>query len=333
MSNATKTTNSRRHIQQAVKLLVLAVLGFFSLFVGVEDLPLSSIGSFTAEQMHLLIISRLPRLLSIFIAGASLSISGLIMQTVTQNSFVSASTAGTMEWAKLGIVFVMLIIPHAGTLPKIGVAFLFALAGSFLFMFILSKLPKTNIVIVPLMGIMMGNVVGSITTFFAYQFDLVQNVTSWLQGSFSLIIKGSYEFLYLGIPLIIVAYFFANHFTIAGMGENMAQNLGINHARIVQIGLVIVSLISSITIVTVGNIPFIGLIIPNIVRIRSGNSVRHTLFDTAYFGALFVLVGDVLGRLIIFPHEVSIGVVLSVIGSAIFLFILLRRNRHAAANG
>lgn len=310
-------------------LLVLIVLSFFSLFVGVEDLVLSDLFSFTREKAEILLISRLPRLISVLIAGASLSISGLIMQTITQNTFVSSSTAGTMEWAKLGIVFVMLLLPQATQLAKIGVAFLFALAGSFLFMFILSKLPVSNPIIVPLMGIMLGSVVGSVSTFFAYQFDLVQNTTSWLQGSFSLIIKGSYEFLYLSIPLIIITYLYANYFTIAGMGENMAKNLGVNQTRVVNVGLILVALISALTITSVGNIPFVGLIIPNLVRIRHGNSVKNTLFDTAYWGAIFVLLCDLISRILIYPHEVSIGVVISVVGSIVFLIILFRGNKHA----
>lgn len=315
--------------KRAVQIIGIVLIGAISIFVGVEDLAFSNLSNLSQKQIQLLLISRLPRLISIIISGASLSISGLIMQTITQNSFVSSSTAGTMEWAKLGIVFVMLFLPGVSPLAKVGVSFIFALIGSFLFMFILSKLPTVNIVMVPLMGIMLGNVVSSVSTFFAYQFDLVQNMTSWLQGSFSLVIKGSYEFLYLSIPVIILAYGYANYFTIAGMGENMAKNLGINQKRVVNLGLVIVAFISALTVTSVGNIPFVGLVVPNLVRIRHGNSVKHTLFDTAYWGALFVLVSDLIGRLVIFPHEVAIGVVISIVGSGIFLLILFRGSKNA----
>lgn len=316
--------------KRVIQLTVFLLISIVSIFVGVEDLSVVDLTALTPDKIQLLLISRLPRLLSIWIAGASLSISGLIMQTITQNSFVSSSTSGTTEWAKLGIIFVMLFLPGANTLVKIGVSFIFALLGSLLFMFLLSKLQASNIVIVPLLGIMLGNVVSSVSTFVAYQFDLVQNMTSWLQGSFSLIIKGSYEFLYLSIPLVVVTYIYANYFTIAGMGDKIALNLGVNQQRIVRLGLVLVSMISALTITTVGSIPFVGLVVPNLVRIRHGNSVKNTLFDTAYWGALFVLLSDLIGRIIIYPHEVAIGVVISIVGSGVFLAILFRRNKNGS---
>jgi iron complex transport system permease protein len=158
---------------------------------------------------------------------------------------------------------------------------------------------------------------------------LIQNLSSWLQGDFSLVVKGRYELLYLSIPLLIIAYLYADKFTVAGMGESFSINLGVKYKQIVNIGLVIVSLITSITILTVGMLPFLGLIIPNIVSIYRGDHLRKSLPHTALLGAVFVLACDILGRVIIFPYEISIGLMVGVIGSAIFLFMLIRRGRYA----
>jgi iron complex transport system permease protein len=204
------------------------------------------------------------------------------------------------------------------------------LAGTVLFMKILKRIKYKNAIFIPLVGIMLGNIIDSITTFFAYKYDLVQNVASWLQGDFSMIIKGRYELLYLSIPLVIVAYLYANKFTIAGMGEDFSTNLGLNYNRVVNVGLTIVALISSVVVITVGKIPFLGLIIPNIVALYQGDNLKNNLSHTALLGAVFLLGCDILGRIIIYPYEISIGLIVGVLGSAIFLYMIIRRNGHEA---
>jgi iron complex transport system permease protein len=143
-----------------------------------------------------------------------------------------------------------------------------------------------------------------------------------------MIMQGRYELLYLSIPLVVAAYLYANRFTVAGMGEEFSVNLGLNYKRVVNIGLVIVALVSAIVMLTVGNIPFLGLIIPNIVTIYQGDNLKKNLSHTALLGAVFVLACDILGRIIIYPFEISIGLTVGVIGSGIFLYLLLRRKSH-----
>ncbi len=113
------------------------------------------------------------------------------------------------------------------------------------------------------------------------------------------------------------------------MGEDFAKGLGINHKAIVFIGLGIIALITSSVVVTVGSIPFIGLIIPNIVSIFKGDNLKGSIMLTAIVGSVFVLLCDIIGRVIIFPYEISVSVIISVIGSAIFLTMLFRRNKNA----
>ncbi|MET3687206.1 iron complex transport system permease protein [Priestia megaterium] len=310
-------------------ILVFAVLSVVSLFVGVQDLSAIDLFHLTKEESQTLFFSRFPRLLSIIMAGMSLSICGLIMQQITRNKFVSPTTAGTMDWARLGVLISLLVFASASPLLKMSIAFIFSLAGNLLFMKILDRIKFNDTIYIPLVGLMLGSIVSSLATFIAYKYDLIQNLSSWLQGDFSLVVKGRYELLYLSIPLLIVAYLYADKFTVAGMGESFSINLGVKYKQIVNIGLVIVSLITSITILTVGMLPFLGLIIPNIVSIYRGDHLRKSLPHTALLGAVFVLACDILGRVIIFPYEISIGLMVGVIGSAIFLFMLIRRGRYA----
>ncbi|MED1410543.1 MULTISPECIES: ABC transporter permease [Bacillus] len=310
--------------------IMLIVLSIASIFIGVKDISLMDIVHWDQDKMQVVFISRLPRLISIIVAGVSLSISGLIMQQLSRNKFVSPTTAGTMDSAKLGVLVSLMLFTTASPLEKMLVAFVFALAGTFLFMQILKRIKFKDAIFIPLVGIMFGNIISSVTTFFAYKYDLIQNINSWLQGDFSMIMKGRYEILYLSIPLVIIAFLYANRFTVAGMGEDFAANLGMNYNRVLNIGLVIVSLISALVVLTVGMIPFLGLIIPNIVSIYRGDNLKNSLPNTALLGAVFVLACDILGRVVIYPYEISIGLTVGVIGSGIFLYLLMRRNAYAA---
>lgn len=311
--------------------ILLIVLSIISLFVGVIDIHPKNIFHLTEDQKEILLISRFPRLISIIIAGVSLSICGLIMQQISRNKFVSPTTAGTMDWARLGILVALMLFTGESPLIKMLIAFVFALGGTFLFMRILNMIKFKDAIFIPLIGLMLGNIVSSITTFFAMKYDLIQNMSSWLQGDFSLIMEGRYELLYISIPVVIIAYLYANKFTIAGMGEDFSINLGLNHKRVVNVGLIIVALVSSVVLLTVGMIPFLGLIIPNIVSLYRGDNLKNSLTHTALLGAVFVLFCDILGRVVIYPYEISIGVMVGVIGSGIFLYLLLRRKPYEAA--
>lgn len=311
-------------------IIFLVILSFISLFIGVKNVTPLGLWHMTDDQWQIMLISRMPRLISIIIAGVSMSVAGLIMQQLSRNKFVSPTTAGTDDAARLGILVALMIFGAASTMEKMLIAFVFALVGTFVFMKILDRIKFKDAIFIPLVGLMFGNVISAATTFFAYKNDLIQNISSWLQGSFSLVLSGRYELMYLSIPLLVVAFLYANKFTIAGMGEEFAVNLGLNHKLVVNIGLVIVALISVVVIVTIGTIPFLGLVIPNIVTLYMGDNLKKTLSHTAVLGATFVLVCDVFGRLIIYPYEIPIGLTVGVFGSVIFLYLLLRRRSNEA---
>ncbi|WP_340085197.1 ABC transporter permease [Siminovitchia sp. FSL H7-0308] len=310
-------------------VFVLLFLCTLSLFIGVSDITPLDLLDFSSEETEVFLVSRLPRLISIILAGAGMSICGLIMQQLSRNKFVSPTTAGTLDATRLGILVSMLLFSNAAMLVKMSVAFAFALAGSFLFMNILNRIKFKDAIFIPLVGLMFGNILSSITTFFAYKADVIQNMSAWLQGDFSMIMKGRYELLYISIPIILLAYFFAHRFTVAGMGEDFAKNLGLSYKQTVNIGLILVSLVTATVVLTVGMIPFLGLIIPNIISIFMGDHMKKTLPYTALLGAIFLLACDVLGRVLIYPYEISISLMVGIIGSGIFLYLLFRRKAYA----
>lgn len=315
----------KRHL-----IIMLIGLSLVSIFLGAKNINIIDILDGNKDAIHLMVVSRFPRLLSILMAGSAMSICGLIMQQISQNKFVSPTTGATIDSAQLGIVISMILIPGATTMQKAMISFVFALAGTLIFMTFLRNLKVKNAIFVPLVGIMFGNIIGSITTYIGYEFEIMQNVGSWMQGNFSMILKGNYELLYLAIPFMIVAFVFAHKFTVAGMGEDFATNLGLDYKKIVNMGLVIVSIVTVCVVITAGEIPYIGLIVPNIVSLYKGDNVHENIWDTALFGAIFVLICDIAARIIIYPYELSVGLTVGVIGSAIFLYLILRRKSYAS---
>ncbi|MFP3358826.1 ABC transporter permease [Planococcus sp. SIMBA_143] len=316
-------------MKKRILIPILILLSFISLFVGVSSISPLDLLDFQSEETQIFLVSRFPRLVAILLAGAGMSMAGLIMQQLSRNKFVSPTTAGTLDATRLGILVSMLLFANASMIEKMAVAFLFALAGTFLFMQILNRIKFKDAIFIPLIGLMFGNILSSITTFFAYRADVIQNMSAWLQGDFSMVMKGSYELLYISVPVFVIAYMYANRFTVAGMGEDFSKNLGLKYRSVVNIGLTLVALITATVVLTVGMIPFLGLIIPNIVSIFKGDHLQKTLPHTAMLGAIFLLVCDILGRVLIYPYEITISLMVGVIGSFIFLIMLFRRKAYA----
>nr|WP_286191463.1 ABC transporter permease [Ochrobactrum sp. AP1BH01-1] len=316
----------------AAAIIVVAVLAVISLFIGVSDVSLATLfgtGS-TDRATEVLLISRIPRTMAIILAGMSMAVSGMIMQMLMRNRFVEPSTAGTVESASLGILLVILFAPETPVIGKMLVASVTALAGTALFLRILRTIPLRSVLVVPLVGIMLGGVVNAITTFIAYRFDLLQSLNSWTTGDFSGVLRGRYELLWFAFALTIIAYIAADRFTVAGLGEDFTTNLGLNYRRVVALGLIIVSMVSASVVVTVGMIPFLGLIVPNVVSMFIGDNMRRAVPWVAVLGAGLVLACDIAGRLVRFPYEIPIGTMMGVVGSVIFLYLLLRRGSRLA---
>ncbi|RIL72425.1 ABC transporter permease [Staphylococcus devriesei] len=313
-----------------ILLILLVILSIISLFVGVSQLSLADIFHLNEEQRNILFSSRIPRTVSILLSGSSLALAGLIMQQMMQNKFVSPTTAGTVEWAKLGILLSLVFFPHGHILIKLLFAVALSLAGTFLFVKLINFIRVKEVIFVPLLGIMIGGIVSSFTTFIALRTNALQSIGNWLNGNFAIITSGRYEVLYLVIPILIVAFVFANHFTIAGMGKDFSHNLGVSYEKIINIALFITAALTALVVVTVGTLPFLGLIVPNIISIFRGDHLKHALPHTLMLGSIFVLIADIIGRLIVYPYEINIGLTIGVFGTVIFLILLMKGRKEYA---
>lgn len=307
---------------------ILIALSIISLFVGVIDVSINDILNGNSQALMIFITSRLPRLLAILCTGMGMSVAGLIMQQLCMNKFVSPTTGATISSAQFGILLALLFMPNSTLWQRAGFAFVFAVLGTWIFVWFIQKVHYKDVVMVPLVGIMFGNVIGGITNFLAYKYEMTQALSTWLVGHFSMVLKGRYEIVYMVVPLIIIAFIFANHFNIVGIGKDFSKNLGVSYNAILFMGLTIAAMITASIVVVVGSISYIGLIVPNIVAMFKGDKIRGTLIDTALFGAIFVLVCDMIGRIVIMPYELPIELIVGILGSIIFIVMLLYRLRY-----
>lgn len=310
-------------------LTVLMVLSFISIFVGVRDLSLLKMTSFDQTDWHIITEVRLPRTISLIIVGAIMSVSGLLMQKLTQNRFVSPTNAGTSESAQLGILLSILFFSYGSPLLRTFVAFLCAFLGTILFLWLIKYLKGPGHLLIPLVGLMFGAVIRSVVTFIAYQYGVTQNITAWMQGNFSLVNQYDMWLLMVGLILLVGVFLFSNHFTLVGMGEEMTAALGAQYERLLYFGILLVALATSVSIAVVGYLPFIGLVIPNIVTYIWGDHLKTAQYYTAALGSIFLVACDLMARLVIRPYEVPVNLIVGILGGILFVGMLLKEGRQS----
>ncbi|MEN3259543.1 iron chelate uptake ABC transporter family permease subunit [Sodalis endosymbiont of Spalangia cameroni] len=312
-------------VSSAATLLLALIIG--SLFVGVGQVSPSTLFRDPAAR-EIFLLSRIPRTLALLLAGSAMSVAGLIMQMLTQNRFVEPSIAGTTQSASLGLLLVMIVAPGAPLVLKMSIATLFALGGTALFMLLLGRMRMKSPLMVPLTGIMLGAVFGAVTTFLAMEYDLLQSLAGWESGDFSGVMQGRYELLWIVGALSVLAGLIADRFTVAGLGVDFSTNVGLNYRRIMLTGMAIIAVVSGVVVVVVGVLPFLGLIVPNVVSLALGDNLRRTLPWVSLGGGALVVLCDTLGRLISYPFEIPASVILGVIGAGVFLLLIMRTDSH-----
>ena len=304
--------------------LLFAVLCLASLLLGARQMAWSQLWTFSGDAWLTLTASRLPRLAALILTGVGLAVCGVILQHIVRNKFVEPGTTGGLDAAKLGILVSLTLVPAASTTSRMLFALVFCLAASLLYVAIIRRIRFRNTVLVPVVGLMYGSVLSAMAEFYAYHHNILQSMQGWLLGDFSRIVQGHYEILYIILPVVVLAYVYAHRFTVLGMGEDMAASLGLGYAATAMVGLILVAVTVSATVIAVGAIPFIGLVIPQWVAMRRGDNLQRTLPLVALGGASLLLACDIVGRLLIHPFEVPIGLTAGAVGGMLFLVLILR---------
>lgn len=304
--------------------LLLILLCAVSLMLGSKQTSLIALFNFSNDAWLTLTASRIPRLIALVLTGVGLSVSGVILQHIVRNKFVEPATSGGLDAAKLGILVSLTMLPNASTSSKMIFALVFCFAASLLFILIISRIKFKSAVLIPVLGLMYGSVLSSIAEFYAYRHNILQSMQGWLLGDFSRVVQGHYELIYIILPIIVLAYIYAHRFTVLGMGEDMAASLGLGYAATAALGLMLVSVTVAASVITIGAIPFVGLVIPNLVALKYGENLSRTLPVVALGGACLLLICDIFGRLVIYPFEVPIGLTAGGVGGVIFLVLIMR---------
>lgn len=303
---------------------VVATLGLLvvSLSTGVYDITGSDDG------WRIFFITRVPRTISLVLAGAAMSMCGVVMQLLTQNRFVEPTTTGTTEWAGLGLLLVFLFVPDASLMTKMVGAITMAIIGTLIFFAVLRRISLRTSLIVPIVGIMLGAVVGAFSTYLALANDALQQMGIWFAGSFTSVVRGRYELLWIVLIVTIIVFVIADRFTVAGLGKDVATNVGMNYDRVILLGVVMVSVATGVVTVVIGSLPFLGLIVPNVVSMVRGDDLRSNLPWVCILGIWVVTVCDIIGRKIIAPFEVPVSLILGIVGAVFFVGMLIAKERR-----
>jgi iron complex transport system permease protein len=302
-------------------IIVVIVLGVISLFTGVYDIRGQQDG------MNMFFITRVPRTAALMLTGAAMSMSGLVMQLITQNRLVEPTTTGTIEWAGLGLTFVYLLFPAPTLVQRMTGAIIFSFLGTMIFFFFLKRIKLRSSLVVPIIGMMLGAVISAVSTFVGLVFQMTQSIESWFVGSFASVQIGRYEYLWLIVVVTFFIFIYADRLTLAGLGEDITTSLGLNYNKIVLIGTGLISFAVGVVAAVIGNLPFLGLIVPNIVSMYRGDDLRSNLPWVCVLGMGTITVCDIISRTIIMPFEVPVSLILGTVGAVVFIVILMRQRR------
>lgn len=302
-----------------INLIIVILLILLSLFTGAYDIK----GK--ADGWEMFKITRVSRTLALVLTGASMSICGLVMQVISKNKMVEPSTTGTIEWAGLGLIFVYIFIPSPTIFQRTIGAIIFSFIGTLIFFLFLKRVRLKSSIIVPIVGTMLGAIISSISTFIGLKFNVSQILGIWFSGSFANIETGRYELLWFIVIITISIYLFADKLTVVGLGEDITTNLGLNYNQLIFFTTILISLAVGIVSSVIGNVPFLGLIVPNIVSRFNGDNIRDNLPHVCLLGISILLVCDIIARTIIMPFEVPVSLIMGTVGAFVFLVLLLNK--------
>lgn len=312
---------SKNHIKLLFTGIVVLGLATLSIYTGVFDIHASELG------YSMLFITRIPRTVSLLLTGGIMAVSGLVMQFIAQNRMVEPTTSGTIEWAGLGLLLVYILVPTPSIFLRMTGAIIFSFTGTMFFFLLLQRIRLKSSNMVPIIGMMVGSVVSAVSFFLSLKFQASQVVQNWFVGSFSGVQIGRYEYLWVCVLIFIIVYLYADRIAVVGLGKDVSTSLGVNYNAVVLIGTTLISLAVGIVAAVIGNLPFLGLIVPNIVSMIRGDDIKENLPWVALFGMGVILFCDILSRALIKPFEIPVATILGTLGSIVFIIILLQR-RH-----
>lgn len=330
--------NSHKFIKSAYGkislMLILLIIGVISLRFG--SASMSAAEFFRAlwgdggKNTVILYSLRLPRILAAVIAGAGLSLSGILLQAVTGNSLASPNIIGVNAGAGFAVILSLFLFPTAVYFRPFA-AFAGAFGATCLIVAFASRM-RASASSVIIAGIAVTTVLSSCISFLSYfDADLLSGYSYFSVGGLSgvdyreLIVPGILVGLCLGVTAA-----FAGKIDTLCLGDSIALSLGVNVKALRVLCLVIASLSAAAVVSYAGLLGFVGLVVPHISRRLTGSSVRELTAVGAPVGAILVTAADFLGRTVLRPTEIPVGILMSFIGAPFLFYLMVRRSNRAA---
>lgn len=341
--------NKRRSIVLISLLVILIVFFIASIFIGSTQIPFAegvkALFGQSSKTCNIIVQNiRLPRIIAAVLAGTALSISGVIMQTMSNNVMASPSTLGVSNAAVLGANIAIIIIGggmiafNGGNIVisnpyfTSGIAFVFALLGTLLVLG-LSRIRKFNNATTVLLGVTFGTFCTGVTTIIQY-FASDTTLATAVYWSFGDLGRANYtdDLLIFIVTAISIIFFliFSYRYNAMLLGEDTSSTLGINLNVFRFISLLLASMLTAVVVSLVGIIGFIGLIIPQVMRKLVGNDHKYLIIGSSLLGSVVLLVSDIVARILLNGFSLPVGAITSILGAPIFILILLLGRRKKA---
>lgn len=341
----TRLAGDRSHRARALSLVLLALLGaalWLSMTVGASGTTLWNVlaALFSGNELELrdkvvLFDIRAPRSLMGALVGASLAVSGAVMQGLFRNPLADPGIVGISAGAGLGAIIAIVL---GGMLPVVITdltgfyivpifAFIGGWASTLLLYSVSTRRGRTSVATMLLAGIALGALTGAVSGILIYIADDAQlrDLTFWGMGSLA---GATWPKLLAAAPLmglgLLVAPFLARGLNGLALGEAAAAHMGIEVQRTKNVAILTVAAATGAAVAVSGGIGFVGIVVPHLLRLAVGPDHRFLLVNAAILGAALLLIADVISRVIIAPAELPIGIVTAVLGGPVFLWILLR---------
>ncbi len=309
---------------------------FFSLYFGGYNIPFKNIFrycfglSIPQEQYFILHSIRMPRFLTATLTGVALSIAGVAFQGILQNPLADPYLIGTSSGATFGALIYFVFLSSVSNLGLTTFAFFGSVLASFLTYFISMRNGRTSSTRLILSGVVTNSLFSAFSTYLIiFRWRDVQRINFWIFGSFS---NSYWSNINILAPIVGISFFLLfityNSLNIMSLGEEKAIQTGLNVKAFRIYVFLVASLVTATAVSFSGIIGFVGLMIPHIARFFVGPNHKILFPVSAIIGAIFLPLCDILSRVSLYPAEIPIGIITSIIGGIFFIGLLKVRSSY-----
>ena len=324
-----------------ISILLSLCLG--STTVGWQDVYALITGNANDGAMQIIVNMRMPRIVAALLCGWALALSGSIMQIILKNPLASPYTLGISNAAAFGASVAIVFGSFATQVPQSGdfativnpyaitlCAFAFSLLALFIILIIMKSLSHDAHTII-LSGIIISSIFAAALSAIQYIASSSQlaSIVFWTFGDLSHVDWPDLLLIFIVLlPISVCLYYFRWNYRAVSAGDEYARSIGVNPDRTRIVGLVLTTICTSVAVSFFGVIAFIGLVVPHIVRKCIGNNEEFLIIGSALVGAVFLLICDTIGRTILSPITLPVGIITSIIGAPFFLILLLNKKKN-----